>query len=259
MTSMRVQREAIARVNATKPHLIALTGDFVAHGLGYLDALGELLDELDARAFAVLGNHDHWSGPDEVRQRLLDSGVEVLDNAWTTIDVDGTPLQIVGVDDAYTGNADVERATRGLNRDAPTLALSHIPEVADELWARGAELVLSGHTHGGQIAVGDPHGLSVAAMAGHRYVHGLYGDRRGDGAVYVSAGIGAAVFPLRFGARSRSEVAVFDLGAELGAIEEDHSEQPALRGRLPSEAVVEKRRAEAKVKASRNRRTASKR
>jgi choline dehydrogenase-like flavoprotein len=82
-------------------------------------------------------------------------------------------------------------------------------------------------------------------LVGHKYVHGLYGCRRRadqKGAVYVGAGIGAAVMPLRLGERGRREVAVFELGATAGSSWEHHHEQPALKGRPPSERTKLKRR-----------------
>jgi len=251
VTPLDVQVDAVALANAEKPDLVVITGDFVAHSQAYLSDLTELMRGFQLPVFAVLGNHDHWCGADAVTEALVQGGVEVLKNAHTTLEVRHRKLQIVGLDDAYTGHADVERAVRGLDPSLPTIGLSHIAEEADELWTRGVPLVFSGHTHAGQITVARLHELSVGHWAGHRYVHGLYGERRGEGAVYVGAGIGAAMFPLRLGERARREVAIFDLGATPGALAEPHAEQQALPGRAPTEAKKEKRRLEVakKVKA----------
>jgi predicted MPP superfamily phosphohydrolase len=254
MTPLALQREAIARVNASGADVVALTGDFIAHGLGYLDQLQELLDGLEVPALAVLGNHDHWSGPDEVRRVLRASGVEVLDNASTVMHVRGQPIQFVGVDDAYTGHADTERATKNLRDDLPTVGLSHVGEEADRLWQRGVSLVLSGHTHSGQITVGNVHRLWLGRVGGHRYGHGLYGDRRQEaapGAVYVSAGIGSSLFGLRLGERGRPEVALFDLGREPGGVEEPDQEQPTLRHRSLPPEKTDRRREQAQRKMER--------
>jgi predicted MPP superfamily phosphohydrolase len=233
ITPMSVQHAAVDAINAAKPDLVAITGDFVAHSLDYLDALSEVLRRIDAPAFGVLGNHDHWSGAAGVRRAVRVAGVELLDNAHTTIEIAGVALQVVGIDDAYTGNDDVERAVRGLRRDRPTIGLSHIAERAEDLWDHGVSVVLSGHTHSGQIALGALPRL-IGHLGGHKYVHGLYG-RRSDAerphAVYVSAGIGAAVFGMRMGDRGQREVAFFDLGVEPGAFEEHHVEQEALGAR----------------------------
>ncbi len=205
VTPMRVQHAAVALTNAEAPDLVVITGDFVSHSQLWLDALQEVIEAFDAPVVAVLGNHDHWCGGDEVRRTLRRSGALVLDNAHTVLELGHERLQILGLDDAYTGHADRERALRGLRRDLPTLGLSHIAEEADRLWDRGVPLVLSGHTHGGQITVARLHELALGHLAGHKYIHGIYGNRDGDdvGAVYVGAGIGAAVLPVRMGQRGQ--------------------------------------------------------
>ncbi len=245
VTSMATQQAAIDAINRQQPDLVALTGDYVAHSLDYLDELVALLSEIRAPKIGVLGNHDHWTGPGEVRRALRRADVEVLDNAHTTITLNGQPVQVVGIDDAYTDNADIERAVRGLRPDLPTLGLSHIAEEADELWQSGVSLVLSGHTHSGQITLGGMHRVTLGALGGHRYVHGLYGCRRQEtapGAVYVSAGVGAAVFGVRLGERGRPEVALFELGQAPGAVDDEHhSEQPAHPGRPVTEKTRRKR------------------
>jgi hypothetical protein len=106
------------------------------------------------------------------------------------------------------------------------------------------------------------HELSLGKIGGHKYLHGLYGSREargnhedslvealpkrkdhGGGAVYVGAGIGAAVMPLRLGDRGKREVTIFELGAEPTALDEHHTEQEPMPGRKPSQAVMAKRAA----------------
>jgi len=251
VTPMEVQRTAVAMTNAEKPDLILLTGDFVCHSQLYLDDLTELVRGFKAPVIAVLGNHDHWSGANEVQQALERGGVEVLRNRNTTITLGHERLQVVGLDDAYTGHARREEAVKGLRRDLPSIGMSHIAEEADGLWRHGVPLVLSGHTHGGQVTLARLHELAVGMIAGHKYVHGLYGSRRrpgahGDepnGAVYVGAGIGAAIVPLRLGDRGRREVTIFELGCEPGDFVEHHSEQEPMRGRKPTKKQIAKRAA----------------
>src|SRR5678809_1199235 len=224
ITPVEVQMAAIEMANAEKPDLVLLSGDFVCHSQLYLDQLTQLMGAFQAPVMAVLGNHDHWSGADEVRRALERGGVEVLCNRHTTITLRHERLQVVGLDDAYTGHARRDEAVKGLRHDLPTIALSHIAEEADGLWRHGVPLVLSGHTHAGQVTLARLHEFAVGKLAGHRYVHGLYGSRRAHpelaGAVYVGAGIGAAVVPLRLGERGQREVALFELGHEPGAFPE---------------------------------------
>jgi predicted MPP superfamily phosphohydrolase len=256
ITPFELQRAAIEMTNAEKPDLVLLSGDFVCHSQMYLDQLTELMRLFHAPALAVLGNHDHWSGGAEVKAALERAGVEVLCNRHTTITVRNERLQVVGLDDAYTGHARRDEAVKGLRRDLPAIGLSHIAEEADGLWRYGVPLVLSGHTHGGQVTLARLHELAVGMIAGHKYVHGLYGSRRHaqqraqrepEGAVYVGAGIGAAVVPFRLGERGKREVAMFELGCEPGDFVEHHTEQEPMKGRKPTVATMA-RRAEAVVR-----------
>jgi len=274
VTPMKVQYEAVTLTNAEEPDLVVLTGDFVCHSQVYLDELTDVVRRFEAPVICVLGNHDYWSGAEEVRRALRRAGAEILDNRNTTVTLRHQRLQILGLDDAYTGHAHRDEALKGLRPDLPVLALSHIAEEADALWAHGVPLVLSGHTHGGQVTLARLHELAVGKLAGHRYIHGLYGSRRtngngeaddetavdlyvppspflsippppgkgaGAGAVYVGAGIGAAILPFRLGERGQREVTIFELGHELGAFDEHHGEQRPLKGRRPSEKTKYKR------------------
>lgn len=248
VTPLAVQQHAVELANEAQPDLVVITGDFVCHSQLYLDSMMETLGKLDAPTVAVLGNHDYWSGAGEVERALRRGGIEVLKNQHTTITLRHQPMQIVGLDDAYTGHADRERAVKGLRRDVASLGLSHIAEEADWLWSRGVPLVLAGHTHAGQVTLARLHELALGRLVGHKYVHGLYGQRRArgadhsPGAVYVGAGIGAAVMPLRLGERGRREVAIFELGSDVESFDEHHAEQPALLGRKPSPELTAKRR-----------------
>jgi predicted MPP superfamily phosphohydrolase len=246
VTPYLVQREAVALTNAQEPDLVVITGDFVCHSQLYLDQLTELMGGFSAPVVAVLGNHDYWAGADEVRAALQRGGVEVLRNQNTTITLRHQKLQIVGLDDAYTGHARRDEAVKGLRANVPALALSHIAEEADGLWRHGVPLVLSGHTHGGQVTLARLHELAVGRLAGHKYIHGLYGNRGPGqtGAVYVGAGIGAAVIPLRLGERGKREVTIFELGCPPGTFEEHHAEQEPLAGRKPSRAKQARRAAQ---------------
>jgi predicted MPP superfamily phosphohydrolase len=244
VTPFAVQREAQTRVNGENPDLVLITGDFVCHSQLYLDQLTQLMSGFHAPVIAVLGNHDYWAGAEEVCQALRRAGVEILRNQHTTFTVRGQAIQIVGLDDAYTGHARHDKAVAGLRRDVPVLALSHIAEEADLLWPRGIPLVLSGHTHGGQITLARLHEITLGKIGGHKYVHGLYGSRQANdnaGAVYVGAGIGAAVMPFRIGSRGKREVTVFELGVAPGEFSEPHAEQQPMPGRQVSAAKLKRR------------------
>jgi predicted MPP superfamily phosphohydrolase len=233
VTPLRVHEAAVRLTNAQRPDLVVITGDFVCHSQLYLDQLTHVIRSFEAPVACVLGNHDYWSGAGEVRWALRRAGAEVLDNAVTVITLRGQRLQLVGLDDAYTGHANWRDTVKSIRKDLPTLGLSHIAEEADKLWEHGVPLVLSGHTHAGQVTFARMHEIALGRLIGHKYIHGLYGARQ-RGAVYVGAGIGAAVMPLRVGERARREITVFELGHEPGSFEEPLPEQVPLRGRKPN-------------------------
>lgn len=247
ITPTKVQKAAVEMTNAEKPDLVLITGDFVCHSQFFLDELEEIVRSFGAPVIGVLGNHDYWSGAKEVKRALERAGAEILSNQSTVITLRHQRLQVVGLDDAYTGHADREAAVKGLRGDLPSIGLSHIAEEADGLWRHGVPLVLSGHTHAGQVTLAKLHELTLGKLVGHKYVHGLYGTRRASatpqGAVYVGAGIGAAVIPLRLGERGQREITLFELGHEPGSFDEHHQEQEPLPGRKPSEKVQWKRAA----------------
>lgn len=238
VTPEAVQETAVELTNRERPDVVVITGDFVCHSQLYLDQLSWIVSSFEAPVVCVLGNHDYWAGADEVRHALRRGGAEILSNQHTVLTFRGQRLQLVGLDDAYTGHASIEDAVRGLAPGLPTLGLSHIAEEADALWAHGVPLVLSGHTHAGQVTLARLHEIAIGRLAGHRYVHGLYGARCGDGgasgAVYVGAGVGASVMPIRIGERGRRELTVFELGHEPGSFEEPLAEQPPGPGRAPT-------------------------
>ncbi len=245
ITPRSVQERAVELTNEARPDLVAITGDFVCHSQSYLDFLEYIVSGFSAPVVAVLGNHDHWAGADEVRRSLARAGAEVLENSSTVITLNGCRLQVLGLGDSYTGYADIKRTLQGIRTDLPSLGLSHIAEEADHFWRGGVPLVLSGHTHGGQVTLASLHEIAMGKVGGHRYIHGLYGRRSFnggfDGAVYVGAGIGASVMPLRMGERGAREVALFDLGIDPATIPEHHDEQKALPGRPPSSRKRAKR------------------
>lgn len=227
MTPLALQRAAVALANEARPDLVLLTGDFVARSLQYLDALTETFDRIEARKIAVLGNHDHWLRAAPVREALERAGCEVLTNRWTMVGSGEDALAIVGMDDFGTDHHDHMRATAGLG-GRPALGLSHNPEGAPVLWGRGVPLVLSGHTHGGQIHLFDLTRRFYEGVLALNYLDGWYEESGYQ--VYVNPGVGSSVVPFRYGRPSMREVAILDL--EGGPIAPpDLAPRPALPGR----------------------------
>jgi len=194
--------------NRLKPDLVALTGDFVSYSRSSIEPVAEILGGLRARAgvVAVLGNHDFRVGADAVERALLLRRIQVLRNRHRWLQRRGARLYLAGVDD-YGYGADLEKALRGIPQGAATILLAHNPRLVTAAACREVALVLSGHTHGGQVnlpLLGTVYGRSPEQM---RFKIGW--DRLGATQIYVSRGIGTIVLPLRW--RCPAEVPLFEL------------------------------------------------
>ncbi len=196
---------------AARPDLVVVTGDLVTSGTAFNDAAAEVVGRLGAPdgVFVVLGNHDQWDA-EGLAAAIARRGPVVLANEWRSVRRAGAELVVAGIDDRFTAKADLDRTLAGRSLDAPTLLLSHYPDFFEEAARRGVALVLSGHTHGGQIGFGDR--LNLATLSRQR-PRGLV--RSGPSALYVNAGLGTTGPPLRLGIPP--EIAVLVLRAADGA------------------------------------------
>jgi predicted MPP superfamily phosphohydrolase len=188
--------EAVRQANRLNPDIIALTGDFVTYSKRMIGPAAELLGRLRARygVYAVLGNHDFRVDADAITQALRNQRIDVLRNRHISMRFGPKSIYLIGVDD-YGYGADLRRAIRGVPRDAATVLLAHNPRVIHLASRHNVSLVLSGHTHGGQVnlpLLGTVYGRSPERL---RYKIGW--DRMGATQIYVSRGIGTIVLPWR--------------------------------------------------------------
>ena len=194
-------REVVAQVQRFDPDLLLFGGDFVTWHRHIPLVRDRLLDGLAARdgIFAVMGNHDYWAGLREL------PGVRFLTNERVLLHRGNDALPLAGIDEIYRGNPDVDRAFAGIDDAAPCLAISHHPDVID-IVRRRVDLLLCGHTHGGQIRF--PFFGAVVVPSRHEAEYAAGFHRVGPVLMYVSRGIGA-IPPLRI--LCRPEVATFTL------------------------------------------------
>jgi predicted MPP superfamily phosphohydrolase len=208
----RMQRR-IARLVASGPDLVLLTGDYLTmEGSGSPGALAQALAplrEAAGRCYAIFGNHDH-EAPGEVRAALEANGVRLLLDEEALAATPAGPVQILGADWASRDRrarlrALVERHPR--RAGCLRLLLLHDPSAFHDLPDGAADLVLSGHTHGGQIGLVSL-GLDWTVLSRSRWPdHGLFA--RGATRLYVHRGTGFYGFPLRLGVPG--EVSVLEL------------------------------------------------
>jgi predicted MPP superfamily phosphohydrolase len=198
--------QAIEMINAAGADLVALTGDYVCLSARPIRTLARALARLRAPVYATLGNHDHWSGAHRIRAALSDAGIHVLTNQHQRLRLSGCELNLVGLDWGCRPEQ-ASAAFEDVPAGATAVVLSHDPRSADFIHRHRPALILSGHTHGGQIYF---HRLTpyVSARMGAKYLSGFF-DVHGT-VLYVNRGLGASV-PLRF--RAPVEVTLLTLQA----------------------------------------------
>lgn len=185
VVSLEFIQRALAVGLEQQPDLICLTGDYITWKYSRYDEYARLLSALPdaAPTFACLGNHDggRWAGrsrgyPDSshVRGLLAKAGITLLHNEARAVRVNGRILNLAGLGDAWNGEMDAEQAFAETPAPgAPTVVLSHNPDTKKQLADYAWQLLLCGHTHGGQIYVPGL-GAPFAPVRDKRYVKGLH-------------------------------------------------------------------------------------
>jgi hypothetical protein len=188
---------AIETANSLEPDLIALTGDYVSHESAYAAPCAELMGRLRARSgvYAVLGNHDHWTDAPLITDLFRAEGIRVLVNEGMRFEHNGGSFWLAGVDDTMVGLEDLPLALAGSRRDELKLLLAHNPVILRRAARAGVDLVLSGHTHGGQVTWRSER--SASGRPRRRLLRGL--GRQGETQIYVTRGLGTVVLPIRYG------------------------------------------------------------
>lgn len=201
--------ELISRQNAD---LICLTGDYVTEPANWqAKPLAEGFRRLRARdgVYAIMGNHDYFDGYIQSRAALRETGVKELDNEVRVLRRGRDELHLAGVADPWLGHGDIAQVAAQIPPDAAAILLAHEPDFADEARKTGRfGLQLSGHSHGGQIALPFLGAIHVPEYA-RKYPRGLY-DLNGM-ALYTNRGLGTVGPPFRLCARP--EITVFTLRA----------------------------------------------
>jgi uncharacterized protein len=193
--------EHIARAvkisNDLKPDMFVLTGDFVSHEPEYIAPMAEVMGQLESEfgSFACLGNHDHWTDAEMVTSCLRDANITVLTNEGFRFTARSASFWLAGVDDYMVGKTDLRTALRGSFPDEMKMLLAHNPKILYRAARASVDLMLSGHTHGGQVKLRDDEKRILPRR--RKFASGLY--RRKDTQMYINRGIGTVVLPVRYG------------------------------------------------------------
>lgn len=205
-------REYADVINSLGSDIICIPGDFVNYEVKDVHPLTRAFRDLKAKhgIYGSLGNHDFFVDPDYVANAILnESPVQLLRNQHHVINIKGKDLYLLGIDDTissgasmpevlkYYGDMDVILKTNDPNYiKSPKVLLCHKPYGFDILATRQPDLVLSGHTHGGQVVPFKMGNINISfASTVSKYIDGLY--KIGKSNMYVSRGIGSVGLPIR--------------------------------------------------------------
>ncbi|MBP2079855.1 metallophosphoesterase [Oceanobacillus polygoni] len=196
--------------------IIVLTGDLVDRRTDNFDSVFSLVERLKAlnqHVYFVSGNHE-WDNPN--RKSLLDGlekrDITILNNQHTELAINNVKLNLAGIDDASTNHEDLDRAFMNVNPESYTVLLSHTPSILDKYEGIPADLILSGHTHGGQVRV-PLIGALVAPDQGFfpKLEKGTY-EFGTNQFLYIDSGVGTSVAPIRF--LNQSQLSVIKISGE---------------------------------------------
>ncbi len=189
-------QQLVKRVNTEHPNMVVITGDLVDHTISEIKEDLAPLQEIQAPCYFILGNHEYFHNATEAIEHMRTLGIQVLLNEHVQIHDGEYHFNLVGLTDVIGERIgeypmDIAKAYKGLDETLPTLVLAHQPKTILRLSKRRCDLMLSGHTHGGQIF---PFGLLV--MIDQPYLAGLY--RHNDAQqIFVSRGTGYWGPPIR--------------------------------------------------------------
>jgi uncharacterized protein len=200
-------KRAVRAANDLHADLIALTGDYISQDRAYAEPCAEVVGKLKARhgVYAVLGNHDHWTDAALIADLFRAEGINVLINEGLRVDLRRETFWLAGVDDTMVGLEDLPLALAGSSDDEFKLLLAHNPIILRRAARANVDLVLSGHTHGGQVTWRSE--KSRSGRPRRRLLRGL--GRRGNTQIYVTRGLGTVVLPIRY--RCPPEISVLEL------------------------------------------------
>jgi predicted MPP superfamily phosphohydrolase len=193
-------KSVVEEANRLRPDLVVLTGDYIDTGKKYMAPCLEALAGAKAKygTIAILGNHDYFTGKGHGEEVMASNKIPLLQNSHLLIESKGSALCVAGVADLLEGTPDASVALKGVDPAIPRILLSHHPDYAEALpKGERVDLVISGHTHGGQVRLPFGHAPVVPSSYGQKYSGGLVRLDSGT-QVYVSRGIGVSMIPVRF-------------------------------------------------------------
>lgn len=191
-------RLIVRRTNELQPSLIVILGDYMTRDTNPPEGFAPILKELTAPlgVYSVLGNHDWWFDGNRVRQALEANGIRVLDDEVTELRHQSGSFWLAGLADLWTRPQRIEQTIGQIPEGRPIIAITHNPDIFPRLPSR-VQLLLAGHTHGGQVTFPLIGTVVQASDYGERYVRGHVFEQNHH--LFVTTGIGTSIVPVRFG------------------------------------------------------------
>lgn len=213
----KMEKKVLEIVGRLNPNFIFITGDFIDQTTKNIDSCQKFWQELGKqyhkKIFGVLGNHEYLNrniNSNSLKNLLEESGIIILSNENKKISIDGEYFYLIGVDDPDTGNDDLKKAMGETEKHITKILLAHSPDIINNLNGSEKEeidLILAGHTHGGQVKIPFLRPFWIPTKNHGKYASGLF--KIGSIYLYVNRGIGTTALPIRF--NCPPEIAVIEL------------------------------------------------
>jgi len=189
----------VRAANALSPDLAVITGDMVTNGTAFHHDIAAVVGDLRAKdgTFVSMGNHDYFGEGEPLTTLIAETGGRVLRNEGLVISRDEGRFYLAAIDDTWTRRDDMDAALRERPDGMTAVLLAHDPERFRDAYKRDVDLTLSGHTHGGQIALPFFAKHVTLSKLTHHYHLGIY--KRGKSTLYVHPGLGTTGPPIRLG------------------------------------------------------------
>ncbi len=202
--------QIINKANSLEGDSIVCTGDYVLNkdnASDHIETVWSLLNRLQAKSgvYSVLGNHDHWTDFNKSLESLKNSGQDIRHKS-AALEKNGERIWIGGAGDLWEDDSGIDKAFEKVPNEECKILLAHNPDTADIRYNTRVDLMISGHTHGGQVNI--PFlGAPVLPVKNKRYSSGFIRSQNTD--IFISRGIGWAIIPIRF--NCYPEIAVLNL------------------------------------------------
>lgn len=202
------QQDLLRLINRHRFDLTVITGDLVDGNNPDSEPALALIKDLSKPVYFVPGNHDWWTGY-HIKKPLLFNGVRFLENSSGRLTRGGSHIWLTGVDDPFTGRARLDEALSSVTDAMPKVLLAHSPVIYPEATAKKADLILAGHTHGGQIRLPLLGALNVPGQGWFPQLdYGLFTSGKTN--MIINSGLGESFIPFRFNCRPEIVLVTLD-------------------------------------------------